>query len=568
MIIGRFAIMLHTHLPYVINHGVWPHGLDWLNECAAESYIPVLNTLNKLKNEGFRPHLTIEITPVLTEQLRDSVFVDAFLNYLQMKIDAALHDREVFSQWNNAHLTELTYMWEDFYNKTRTSFIEHYNKDLVGAFKDLQDQGLIEVMTSAATHGYLPLIKTDVNIQAQIAMGVRVYRQHYGRDPLGIWLPECGYRPGYKWKPPVGKDQKFYPRKGIEELLSENGIKYFIIDTHLLMGGEAVGVYQDRFKALQMLWETFKGQYKPEALKKEKSPYEPYLVGSNPAVEPVTVFTRDPKTSVQLWSHEYGYPGDGWYLEFHKKNFPGGLRYWRVTSRKLSLGDKLEYEPDKVNARLDENAGHYKGLIKQVLQEYFKKTGGQPGILVAPYDTEFFGHWFFEGSEFLYRVLKWVEMDPELELTTLGAYLQAFPPSTSIKLPEGSWGEGQGHWIWLNEWTAWTWEKIYECEDIMIELANNYSNTSDQNLQTLLKQTARELLLLQSSDWQFLISTWNARDYAERRAAEHYDRFKRLAMMTNLYATQGSIDDWNYLNQLESEDHLFKDIDPSLWRSK
>jgi 1,4-alpha-glucan branching enzyme len=569
MIIGRFAIMLHTHLPYVVNHGVWPHGLDWLNECAAESYIPVLNTINKLKDEGFHPHLTIEITPVLTEQLRDPMFVDAFLNYLQMKIDAAVHDREIFSQWNRPHLIELTQMWEDYYNKTRTSFTEQYNKDIVGAFKDLQDQGMIEIMTCTATHGYLPLIKTDVSIKAQVAMGVRVYKQHYGRDPLGIWLPECGYRPGYKWKPPVGKDQKPYLRKGVEEFLSENGIKYFIVDTHLLMGGEAVGVYQARFKALQMLWETFKTQYKPEPLKKEKSPYEAYLIGSNPAIEPVTVFTRDPKTSVQLWSAEHGYPGDGWYLEFHKKNFPGGLRYWRVTSRKLSLGDKMEYEPDKVAARLDENAGHYKGLIKQVLQEYFKKTG-QPGIIVAPYDTELFGHWFFEGSEFLYRVLKWVEMDPELELTTCGAYLQAFPPSTVIKLPEGSWGEGQGHWIWLNEWTAWTWEKIYECEDVMIELANKYSDTSDKNLKNILKQTARELLLLQSSDWPFLISTWNARDYAERRVAEHYDRFKRLAGMAKAYANQENIDegDWTYLGQLEQEDHLFKDIDPSLWRAK
>jgi 1,4-alpha-glucan branching enzyme len=569
MVLGRFSFVLHTHLPYVINHGMWPHGMDWLNECAAESYLPILNALNRLKDEGFHPHLTIGITPVLTEQLRDPTFVNAFLSYVQNKIDSALHDRETFTQWNRPHLIGLTHMWEKFYRHIQTSFVERYKKDIVLGFKELQDQGFIEIITCAATHGYLPLLKTDSNIQAQIAMGVLTYKKHYNRDPIGVWLPECAYRPGYQWKAPVGKDHKAYPRKGVEEILSENGLKYFIIDTHLLLGGEAVGVYAARFKALQMLWEQFKKQYKPEPVIQERYPYDSYLAGSNRPIEPVAFFTRDPKTSIQLWSAEHGYPGDGWYLEFHKKHFPGGLRYWRITSAKSSLGDKWEYEPDKVASRLDENADHYKGIIKGLLYDHLQKTG-HPGIVVAPYDTELFGHWFFEGPEFIYRVLKWCEMDPEIELTTCGAYLQAFPPATVVKLPEGSWGEGQGHWIWLNEWTVWTWEKVYECEEIMIELANQHADTADPNLRKILNQAARETLLLQSSDWQFLISTWSARDYAENRVAEHYNRFKRLANMAKTYANRENVDqgDWTYLGQLEGEDRIFKDIDLSYWRSK
>ncbi len=568
-VIGRFALVLHTHLPYVINHGMWPHGMDWLNECAAESYIPLLNAINQLIDEGFHPHLTINVTPVLTEQLRDPAFINAFLGYLQIKKEAALKDRETFNQWNRPHLIKLSHMWEAYYTGIEKSFIETYKKDLVLGFKTLQDNGFIEIITCAATHGYLPLIKTDNSIQAQVATGVQVYERHYGRKPMGMWLPECGYRPGYKWKPPVGPDQKPYERKGVEAFISENGVKYFIIDTHLLLGGEAVGVYAARFKALQMLWETFKAQYKPEPLQKEKSPYNIYYVSSVPEREPVAIFTRDPRTSIQLWSAEHGYPGDGWYLEFHKKHYPGGLRYWRITSTKSSLGDKWEYEPDKVSARLDENATHYKDLTKSLLQEHFKKTG-TPGIIVAPYDTELFGHWFFEGNQFLYRVLKWIEMDPELELTTCGGYLQNFPPSTVVRIPEGSWGEGSGHYIWLNEWTVWTWEKIYECEEIMIKLANKYADTPDQNLKNILAQLGRELLLIESSDWQFLISTWSARDYAENRVAEHYNRFKRLADMATKYGNREKVDegDWTYLGQLEREDCLFKDINISLWRSK
>ncbi len=564
-LLGRFTFVLHSHLPYVINHGMWPHGMDWLNEAAAECYVPILNTLYQLRNEGFHPRLTIGITPVLTEQLRDPGFIDTFLGYLHEKKAAAQVDKETFTEWNRPHRVKLTEMWTRFYTEIEQAFVEDYKKDIVLAFKQLQDENLIEIITSAATHGYLPLLKTDNSVRAQIAMGVQVYKQHYGRAPLGIWLPECAYRPAYNWRPPVGDNTQF-PRKGVEAIVSENGLKYFLIDTHLLLGGEAVGVYAARFKALQMLWETFKEQYKPEPLQMEKTPYETYYVSSDTPMEPVAVFTRDPRTSIQLWSAEHGYPGDGWYLEFHKKHYPGGLRYWRITSAKSSLGDKWEYEPDQVEKRLDDNADHYKSLIKDLLRDHLNKRGS-PGIVVAPYDTELFGHWFFEGPRFLYRVLKWIELDPEVELTTCGAYLDAFPPSTVVQIPEGSWGEGQGHWIWLNEWTTWTWEKIYECEERMVELATKYADSPDQNLQNILKQLGRELLLLESSDWQFLISTWSARDYAENRVAEHFSRFQRLANMATKYANKEHVadGDWTYLGQLEHEDSLFKDVNVSFW---
>ena len=204
-LLGRFTFVLHSHLPYVINHGMWPHGMDWLNECAAESYVPILNILNKLVDEGFHPQLTIGVTPVLTEQLRDPAFIEAFLSYLQEKIDAALNDRETFTQWNRPHLVKLTHMWEAFYSNIKTTFIEKYNKDIVLAFKTLQDNGFIEIITCAATHGYLPLLKTDNSVLAQIKTGVQVYQRHYGRAPLGIWLPECAYRPSY-WSHPICKE--------------------------------------------------------------------------------------------------------------------------------------------------------------------------------------------------------------------------------------------------------------------------------------------------------------------------------------------------------------------------
>ncbi len=557
---GYFSFVLHSHLPFVVGHGTWPHGMDWLNEATAETYIPVLNALYQLKDEGFTPKITIGLTPILCEQLRNDRFKQGFIDYLENKIHMAEEDKKLFLEWKSENLIKLSDMWKKFYTDIIVDFKEKYDWDLINAFKILQDQDIIEIITSAATHGYLPLISQDYSIDNQVKVGIENYKKHFKRAPEGIWLPECAYRPAYKWKNPILTDEPEYDRKGVEETLNENGIKYFIIDTHLLMGGEAIGVYAARFEALKMLWEQFKKQYKPPPTDFNKSPYRSYLVSSTSNFEAqVAIFTRDPKTSIQLWSAEHGYPGDGWYLEFHKKHWPSGHRYWRITSVKSSLGDKLEYVPENVESRLTENAGHYKQLIKDILFDFHHKNNQELGILIAPYDTELLGHWWFEGPEFLYRVLKWVEMDPEIELTTCGKYLKEFPPVNIVHIPEGSWGEGQGHWIWLNEWTTWTWEKIYDIEKRVKRIFDKYNGTNDDNIKRIITQIQRENLLLQSSDWQFLISTWSARDYAENRVAEHYERINRLIDMLKHYEGSKNLlpEQYNYLGNLESIDNIF-----------
>ncbi|MFX0133408.1 MAG: 1,4-alpha-glucan branching protein domain-containing protein [Candidatus Hodarchaeota archaeon] len=557
---GYFSFVLHSHLPYVVAHGTWPHGMDWLNEASAETYIPILNTLYKLKDEGFKPRLTIGLTPILCEQMRNGAFIEGFINYLDNKIALAEDDKKLFIEWKSENLIRLSDMWKQFYTDIIVDFKEKYNRDLVNAFKILQDEGIIEIITCAATHGYLPLLSQDYSIENQVKIGIQNYKKHFKRDPIGIWLPECAYRPAYNWKNPIFTDENEYARKGIEEFLNSNGIKYFLIDTHLLMGGEAIGVYAARFEALKMLWENFKRQYKPPPVDFNKSPYRPYLVSSTSDFESqVAVFVRDPKTSIQLWSAEHGYPGDGWYLEFHKKHFPSGHRYWRITSVKSSLGDKLEYIPENVESRLVENAGHYKQLIKDILLDFHYNNDKELGIVIAPYDTELLGHWWAEGPRFLYKVLKWVEMDPEIELTTCGKYLEEFPPVNIVHIPEGSWGEGQGHWIWLNEWTTWTWEKIYEIEKKLEGIFEKYKGNRDGNIRRIILQIERENLLLQSSDWQFLISTWAARDYSENRVAVHFNRINKLIGILEHYEHNKNLlpEHYSYLDKLGATDDIF-----------
>ena len=568
---GSFALVLHAHLPYVLSHGVWPHGTDWLNEAAAECYVPLANVFNSLAHDGISANVTLNVSPVLAEQLADKGFQEDFLAYLDQRVEFAEENEKDFHDTGRPHLEYLAQYWGEHFKTVRRDFVERYDKDLIGAFRRLQDDGHIEIITCCATHGYLPLLGRDACVQAQVRTGVDTYRRHFGRDPKGIWLPECAYRPRYRWLSPLADADTPGPaveRLGVEEVLHDAGIRYFFVDSHLLQGGKPIGVYLDRFEALQRLWGQFSKGYEPREKIGGRTPHRAYLVCPDASGERATAFfVRDEDTAVQVWSGENGYPGDTWYLDFHKKHYPGGHRYWRVTDCKADLGDKLLYEPDRVEERLDSHAWHFTDMLADVLADDPLAADGQ-GVVCAPYDCELFGHWWSEGPRWVEEVLRRLHADGRVQAVTCSQYLADSPPAEVVSLPEGSWGEGGFHWIWLNEWTERAWGHVYEAEDTFLELLEKHRDTADDTLTALLKQAARELLLLESSDWEFLISTWSARDYAENRIAIHFSDFGRLAKTIEAYAARGSLtaEEERDVEALRTRDGLFADIDLDAWR--
>ena len=563
---GYFTFILHSHLPYVLSHGKWPHGTDWLNEAAAETYIPLLDVFGQLVAEGISPNVTIGISPILTEQLANKAFKEEFKEYLNQKIDASEDDRIQFEKTGEQNKMNLAVFWRDTYRGLLDRFTVKYGEDLVGAFKAFQDDGHLEIITCAATHGYLPLLLEDECVNAQVKLGVETYKKHYGRQPRGIWLPECAYRPAYSWKPPMSGFGDAKPRRGIEQFLHDHDINYFIVDSHLLKGGKAIGAYVERFGMLKKLHEQYEKEY-TQIQGGPNTPYQAYTVASAEDSEQcANVLVRDPKTCLQVWSGEWGYPGDAHYLDFHKKHFPSGNRYWAVTDSKADLADKVEYRLEETDARLRENANHFVGIIYNLLAEQQKELNG-PAIICAPFDTELFGHWWFEGPRWMYYVLKQLGQHDEIDLVTGGDYLEQNPPEKIVSLPEGSWGEGGHHFIWLNEWNEWTWRHIYEAERKMVKLAAEHADTDDEVLRRILNQMARELLLMESSDWQFLISTWAARDYAELRLSEHFEDFNKIYDVTNSYLAEGVLSEANeaLLLDREQRDCPFELIELKWW---
>ncbi len=564
---GYFALVLHSHIPYVMSHGQWPHGMDWLMEATCETYLPLLRMLNKLVSDGIRPSITLGFTPILLEQFASDQFREQLYNYLEERITITDDNLQEFEQTGQGNMAGLAKFWRNHYVELREFYRQEIGENLIDNLSELNRDGKIEIITSGATHGYFPLLGQDTSISAQIKAGKSTHKRILGVEPAGFWLPECAYRPRYEWKPSIEDIE--YPaklRKGIEEFLSEEGFHYFFIDSHLLRGGKAIGMYADRFKGLKELWKQFRKGYQwDEVTEFTGNPFQAYLINSSGEDKrPIAIYTRDSDTSLQVWSGEHGYPGDGWYLDFHKKHFPGGLRYWRVTSNQCDLADKELYEVERTKDRYEENATHFVSLIRN-RTENLKREDGNPPIVVSPYDTELFGHWWFEGLYWLDSVIRQIDKDPRIHMITCGEHFKAHQPAQVIRVPEGSWGEGGYHFIWLNEKTEWTWRHIYPAEDRMKELAGRNQENGDPFTVEIVKKAATQLLLMQSSDWQFLISTGAASDYAEARFLEHCDSFNMLCDFAEKTASGECLNPTEiaYLEMCSLRDNVFPDLELS-----
>jgi 1,4-alpha-glucan branching enzyme len=409
--------------------GRWPHGEEWIHEAAVETYIPLLQALYDLKEEGVPYKITVGITPILAEQLADRDVLANLDLYIADKLERAQADLARFTagtvaavrrrpadddeedefeeedfeddddfddiddddfddddddfededddddddddfynrvvtatdegaatapNWWTGHpqAVAAATFYVNFFEGTQRALRVRFKGNLIAAFKQLQDEGLIEITTCAATHGYLPLLATDSAINAQLTTGIRSYRRHFGRAPRGIWLPECAYRPAYY-------EESGAIRPGIESFLAEQNIKVFFCETHLITGGQPVGMAAAEaigpYGAIKRLYLL---KLEPLTLKNAGTTMLPYWVYDTTAGvnatdhSGVAVIGRNNRLGMQVWSAATGYPGDGQYREFHRKDSVSGLQYWRVSGSDVDLGFKELWDPERVYGRV------------------------------------------------------------------------------------------------------------------------------------------------------------------------------------------------------------------------
>lgn len=544
-------LALHSHLPYVLNHGRWPHGSDWIVEAAVDTYLPLLEALGILEEQDIRIPLTVGVTPVLGAQLASPTFgaeLDAFLAQRLAACDEAIAE---FAVSGEKQLTPIAEFWRGRLARLERLFAR-IDRDIVGALKRHQEAGRIEIMSSAATHGFLPLLARDESIRLQLAVGLAEHHRLFGRAARGCWAPECAYRPRGDWHPhpdaPAQRD-----RPGIEEYLADAGYRYFFTDSHLAQAGRTLGLYRSGSRPDGGLEPTDD----PLDLPAARSPYRAYQVSPRRGHPTVATLVRDPVSSRRVWSRHQGYPGDGAYLEFHKIRFPGGLKLWRVTGADVDLGGKLSYDPNGARARVRQHAEDYAAVLQSVAAEE-ADHGGE--LIVAPFDTELFGHWWFEGVDFLLDLYRALGRGTTPRPATATTHLTDTPPSAAVHLAEGSWGANGDFSKWLNPETEWTWRRLWPAEERFWSVAAHVIDRSETH--PVLEQAARELLLAQSSDWQFIISSATAGDYASRRFTEHLDNLDRLLAMLDAPALPEQA--VSVAAEMRAQNDLFPVIIPAL----
>jgi 1,4-alpha-glucan branching enzyme len=517
MPVGYFSLILHAHLPFV-RHPEYPEFLeeDWLYEAITEVYLPLIFIFQTLHESGAKPRLAMNVSPPLCEMLADKLLQDRYTSHLENLIELAKKELHRTKQ-ESVNFHDVAKMYVDNLTASLDLWNNRYKRNLVNAFRELQEEGVIEIITCGATHGFLPLISTPEARRAQIEVAVANYKKHFGRQPRGIWLPECAYEPG------------------VEDLLRSANIEYFISDTHAILYGDP----RPKF-----------GVHAP-------------VVCENG----VAVFARDVETSQQVWSAEIGYPGHDVYREFYRDigwdapldylkphlHEDGarrhlGLKYHRITGRDVPQQMKEPYIPALAREKAAEDASHFiNERIKQAhkLRETFE---GHPPLVVSPYDAELYGHWWYEGPQFIDFFFKKLHFDQtEIQAITPGDFLDSGLPIQVQKPTASSWGEAGYYKVWLNEANSWMYPYQHDAERRMAELATRVQSpmsnvqsqekiegpwTLDLGLWTrILNQMARELLLAESSDWAFQIYQGTTVEYSTRRFEAHIHRFDLLAKM-------------------------------------
>jgi len=542
-----FVFTLHSHLPYVLNHGRWPHGSDWLTEAAIDTYLPLIEACRALDAEGVSAPVTIGFTPVLANQLASDAFRGELELYFEQRLAHCDEAPASLRETGDAHLIPLVDYWRDRLTRLRRLF-RSIDSDVVGVFRDLESRGRLETISSAATHGFLPLLSRDESIQLQLDVGRREHRRLFGRAPRGCWVPECAYRPRGPWRP-LPNAPNTGERPGIEEYLAQAGFRFFFADAHMARAGSPLGLYG------QVVANELEHVASPDAKwDSTRTPYRAYRVTSAYTPETVAAFVRDPESSAQVWSRHQGYPGDGRYLEFHKIRWPGGLKLWRVTGNDVDLGDKEPYDPPTASAMASGHAAHFASLLATIATTH---PAHRRGVVVAPFDTELFGHWWWEGPEFLYDLAKLMAADPEIQLVS-GGELQLQYPSAQIVTPNASsWGEAGYYRFWLNGLNEWVYPHLNAAGDVLDE-----RQVADLLRREAYQQAQRELLLAQSSDWAFIMRTGTTVGYATRRVNEHIVRFNRLYDALGA----GTVSE-GWLASVEAKDNVFPELDYRVYAS-
>jgi 1,4-alpha-glucan branching enzyme len=523
MPLGYLTLVLHAHLPYV-RHPEYDDFLeeDWLFEAITETYVPLLEVFDGLERDRVDWRITMSITPTLAGMLSDPLLQYRYVRHIDNLITLAGKELER-TRWQ-PEFHRLAEMYMNRFTRCRDMFVKQYDHNLLNGFRRFFDAGKLEIITCTATHSFLPLMnRNEQAMHAQIEIGAREFERHFGRRPQGIWLPECGYI------------------EGIDKTLARSGIRYFFTDTH----GVLFAHPRPQF-----------GIYAPIQCPDSGV----YCLG------------RDTESSKQVWSALEGYPGDYIYRDFYRDigfdldyeylrphlhsmgiRHHTGIKYFKITGR---TDHKQPYEPQAGLDRAAEHAGNFMFNREKQAEWLSGSMNNRPALIVAPYDAELFGHWWFEGPDWINFLMRKISFDQDtVKFVTIPEYLDRHRPIQRCQPHFSSWGYNGYCEVWLNGSNDWIYRHLHEDAERMVELARANPEANPLRARAL-NQAARELLLAQSSDWAFIMKTGTMVEYAVTRTNTHVLNFNHLYEQI-----KGDHIDEAWLAELERRHNAFPTID-------
>jgi len=522
---GYLMIMLHAHLPY-IRYPEHENFLEenWLYESMTETYIPLINIFEDLLDDDVDFRISLSLSPPLIEMFNDDLLMNRYQRYLHKLIE--LSEKEIRRNRKDIRFRDLAKMYHRRFLKIRHLFENVYRRDLIAAFRGLMESGRVEIAASSATHAYLPALMSEpTSVKAQLQLAVAHFKKIFATRPSGIWLPECGFS------------------SEMDRLLKGAGLGYFFLESH--------GVLNTIPKSRKNMYTSVK------------------------TPSGITVFARDSSSSRQVWSAQEGYPGDPAYRDFYrdigfdldydyiKPYLPGGIRtfigikYFRITNS--SSDRKKPYNREKALQKAEFHAVNFIKSRERQIRSLKKRLKISP-LITAAFDAELFGHWWFEGPEWLNHLLrKGSGKGTAFRFITPSEFIAENPVTEILNPSLSSWGMNGYSATWIDPSNSWVYKHMHRAAKRMEELSRK--NIKARGLaKRALNQAARELLLAQASDWAFMMQKEKASAFAKKKFSEHITNFSTLYKEI----TSGRISR-KHLAFLEDKDNIFADIDFTIY---
>lgn len=523
---GHVILLLHAHLPFV-RHPEEGSFLEetWLFEAISETYLPLLRMLDRLDSDDVPFRLAVSLSPTLVAMLQDQLLQGRYRAYCARMVDLA--QREVERTRSQPDFNRVARLYLDLHEQNLRDFANAFDGDLTRWFDLYYKRGRLEIVATAATHAYLPLYtQHPAAVRAQISVGVQEHARAFGKAPRGFWLPECGYAPG------------------IESYLAEHGIRYFFVASHGVVFGE----------------------HRPNS-----GVYAPTRCHNG-----VATFARDYASTNAVWSSDEGYPADVAYRDFYRDighdlpldyigdflpdrsiRMSTGFKYYAVTGR---TDQKLPYDPQRASRKAVEHAENFVYNQQRRIERLATLMDRTP-VVSCPFDAELFGHWWFEGPQWLEATIRRIAESDDLELTTPSEYLKQSPDLQASAPAFSSWGSKGYSEVWLDGSNDWVYRHTHKAVERMAELVHRFPDESGLRRRAL-NQCAREVLLSQASDWPFIMHAGTAVPYAVRRLKDH------VANVAHVYEALGrGTVGTEWLTRVERQHNLFPDIDYRVFAS-